>query len=200
VKSNPLLDSGLIHELVREGMALQKAMALSRALAKASSEEGKRLLELKKKLNNQSLGDNPPCIIQPPKDGVMSVTWDPDKIDLAFPINELHYQKLKRLYEVHTETVTANNVTKFARRLWCLLARYDTIGGAGYQAAIPEPCFNVLQEKFGVTHECFASPLNQYLPSFGSAFPDTDIYFGSRGSVFLMFERKRVRLKPIHPF
>jgi len=32
--------------------------------------------------------------------------------------------------------------------------------------------------------ECFASPLNSYLPAFGSAFADVDAAFGSRGSFF----------------
>ena len=39
--------------------------------------------------------------------------------------------------------------------------------------ALPEVAFDVLRDNFGVTHECFASPLNNYLPSFCSAFPDT---------------------------
>ena len=43
-----------------------------------------------------------------------------------------------------------------------LLARYDAASATapGYQAALPEPVFHALQEVFGVTHECFASPLN----------------------------------------
>jgi hypothetical protein len=40
----------------------------------------------------------------------------------------------------------------------------------------------VLRSEFGVTHECFASPLNQYMDSYNSAFPDTDRFFGSQGS------------------
>jgi hypothetical protein len=37
---------------------------------------------------------------------------------------------------------------------------------------------------FGVKHECFASPLNAELASFNSLFPDTDSFFGGRGSFF----------------
>jgi len=47
------------------------------------------------------------------------------------------------------------------------------LAGPGYQMALPEVAFDVLRDNFGVTHECFASPLNNYLPSFCSAFPDT---------------------------
>lgn len=40
----------------------------------------------------------------------------------------------------------------------------------------------LLKSRFGVSHECFASPLNAFFPSFCSAFPDTDAAFGSAGS------------------
>ena len=59
----------------------------------------------------------------------------------------------------------------------------------GYQAAIPDGCFEVLQQFFGVEHECFASPLNCYYHSFSSAFPNVDSAFGSIGS---FFELRRV--------
>ena len=72
----------------------------------------------------------------------------------------------------------------FLHRAFSLLARYDTIGGAGYQAAMPEPAFDYLVSTFSLSRECFASPLNCYLPTFHSAFPDTDSYFGSQGSFF----------------
>jgi hypothetical protein len=41
-----------------------------------------------------------------------------------------------------------------------------------------------LADEHGVNHECFASPLNAWLPSFCSVFPDTDTPFGSLGSFF----------------
>ena len=42
----------------------------------------------------------------------------------------------------------------------------------------------LLAEELSVEHECYASPLNRYLPSYCSAFQDADRYFGSRGSFF----------------
>jgi hypothetical protein len=48
--------------------------------------------------------------------------------------------------------------------IYCLLTRYDTIAGEGYQAALPALPFEVLQRRLGVTCECFASPLNSTLP------------------------------------
>lgn len=54
------------------------------------------------------------------------------------------------------------------------------------QSSIPVTVFECLHRNFGVTFECFASPLNCYFRQFCSAFGDTDSYFGSRGS-FLDF-------------
>lgn len=42
--------------------------------------------------------------------------------------------------------------------------------------------FESIQRNFGVTFECFASPLNCYFRQYCSAFPDIDGYFGSRGT------------------
>lgn len=49
------------------------------------------------------------------------------------------------------------------------------------QAALPIPVFECLHRMFGVTFECFSSPLNCYFKQYCSAFPDCDSYFGSRG-------------------
>merc|ERR1711871_154181 len=43
---------------------------------------------------------------------------------------------------------------------------------------MPRGAFAVLEECFGVRHECFASPLNATLSSYCSLFADTDEYFG----------------------
>jgi len=72
----------------------------------------------------------------------------------------------------------------FESQLFCLLARYKSLQGAGYQSALPDALFCVLEEELGVTHECFASPFNHFLPSYFSAFPDIDRLFGSSGSFF----------------
>ena len=41
-----------------------------------------------------------------------------------------------------------------------------------------------MKKEYSVCQECFASPLNCYFSRFCSAFPDTDVYFGSQGSFF----------------
>lgn len=75
----------------------------------------------------------------------------------------------------------------FIPRVWCLLKRYQTFfGGTNTetnetQAALPATVFECLHRMFGVSFECFASPLNCYFKQYCSAFADTDAYFGSRG-------------------
>ena len=56
-------------------------------------------------------------------------------------------------------------------------------------AAAPESVFLFLHQRLGVRMEFFASPLNCYFRRFCSAFPDTDRFFGSMGSVFDFFPR-----------
>ncbi|KAL8179803.1 UNVERIFIED_CONTAM: Phosphorylated CTD-interacting factor 1 [Gekko kuhli] len=56
--------------------------------------------------------------------------------------------------------------------------------GTGLQGALPVHVFEALHKLFGVSFECFASPLNCYFKQYCSAFPDTDGYFGSRGGSF----------------
>ena len=55
--------------------------------------------------------------------------------------------------------------------------------GKNNQGALCPALMECLHRVFGVTFECFASPLNCYFRQYCSAFPDTDGYFGSRGSV-----------------
>lgn len=74
----------------------------------------------------------------------------------------------------------------FLDAVYQLVRRYTTfIAKAGQmQAAAPEDVFEAMREDFGVCMESFGSPLNCYFQRFGSAFPDTDVHFGSVGSFF----------------
>uniref|UniRef100_A0A674PN28 mRNA (2'-O-methyladenosine-N(6)-)-methyltransferase n=1 Tax=Takifugu rubripes TaxID=31033 RepID=A0A674PN28_TAKRU len=101
-----------------------------------------------------------------------------------------HFSKLELLYRY--SCVDDPRFEKFLSRVWCLLKRYQVMFGSGanegtgLQGALPVPVFEALNRQFGVTSECFASPLNCYFKQYASAFPDTDSYFGSRGP-FLSF-------------
>uniref|UniRef100_A0A8C2WNW3 mRNA (2'-O-methyladenosine-N(6)-)-methyltransferase n=1 Tax=Cyclopterus lumpus TaxID=8103 RepID=A0A8C2WNW3_CYCLU len=105
-------------------------------------------------------------------------------------VNRGHFSKLELLYRY--SCIDDPRFEKFLSRVWCLLKRYQVMFGSGanegtgLQGALPVSVFEALIRQFGVSFECFASPLNCYFKQFGSAFPDTDGFFGSRGP-FLSF-------------
>ncbi|XP_063315233.1 mRNA (2'-O-methyladenosine-N(6)-)-methyltransferase [Pelobates fuscus] len=105
-------------------------------------------------------------------------------------MNQGYFSKLFQLYRLSCTDDPASD--KFICRMWCLLRRYQVMfgtaqyEGSGLQGALPVHVFQALHKHFGVTSECFASPLNCYFKQYCSAFPDTDGYFGSRGP-FLSF-------------
>ncbi|KAI5705279.1 hypothetical protein M8J75_013550 [Diaphorina citri] len=123
-----------------------------------------------------------------------SIEYHPDKeqIMLRFQndtvtVNSLHFQKLEHLYRY--SCFDDKKFELFLPRVWCLLKRYTTFLGqvtaqsGKTQASLPGPVFECLNKHFGVTFECFASPLNCYFRQYCSMFPDTDSYFGSRGPI-----------------
>ncbi|XP_013883113.1 mRNA (2'-O-methyladenosine-N(6)-)-methyltransferase [Austrofundulus limnaeus] len=105
-------------------------------------------------------------------------------------VNRGHFSKLELLYRY--SCIDDPRFEKFLSRVWCLLKRYQVMFGSsanegtGLQGALPVSVFEALNRQFGVTFECFASPLNCYFKQFCSAFPDIDSFFGSRGP-FLSF-------------
>ena len=118
-----------------------------------------------------------------------------------FTITRAYFGKLMALYArarggrpVVTMTNRTNEADKedydaFLRAVYCLLARYDALGGDGYQAAISIDTFRILtSHPLRVSCEMFASPLNCTISTFCSAFGDTDRPFGSEGSFFSCIE------------
>ncbi|XP_070797999.1 mRNA (2'-O-methyladenosine-N(6)-)-methyltransferase isoform X1 [Pituophis catenifer annectens] len=101
-------------------------------------------------------------------------------------ISRSYFSKLWQLYRY--SCIDDSGFEHFLPRVWCLLRRYQMmfgIGlyeGTGLQGALPVHVFEALYKLFGVSFECFASPLNCYFKQYCSAFPDTDGYFGSRGN------------------
>ncbi|XP_017889965.1 phosphorylated CTD-interacting factor 1 isoform X2 [Ceratina calcarata] len=97
-------------------------------------------------------------------------------------VNNMHLAKLEHLYRYNC--FDDKKFEMFLPRVWCMLKRYQTylgIEGQATQMALPVTVFECLQRSFGVTFECFGSPLNCYFRQYCSAFADTDSYFGSRG-------------------
>ncbi|XP_043946164.1 mRNA (2'-O-methyladenosine-N(6)-)-methyltransferase [Protopterus annectens] len=105
-------------------------------------------------------------------------------------VNRSYFSKLEMLYRY--SCIDDLRFEKFLARVWCLLRRYQLMfgvaihEGTGLQGSLPVPVFEALHKQFGVTFECFASPLNCYFKQYCSAFSDTDGFFGSRGP-FLEF-------------
>jgi len=89
--------------------------------------------------------------------------------------------------ESHFDLNSNGDKDNFLNDVFCVLSRYDTIEGHGLQAALPHSVMQMLRKHFGVMVECFSSPLNTVTPFYCSAFPDTDIPFGSLGSFFDFF-------------
>ena len=119
----------------------------------------------------------------------------------TFTVSAAHAAKLRHLWDYkrrdrkqqlsrhkdHEEATTTDNDSSsrtFEEDLFSLLARYSVLEGYGWQAAVAQPVLAAMHTHFGVSLECFSSPLNSYMPSFCSLFPDTDAQFGSLGSFF----------------
>ncbi|CAK9053854.1 mRNA (2'-O-methyladenosine-N(6)-)-methyltransferase (Cap-specific adenosine methyltransferase) (CAPAM) (Phosphorylated CTD-interacting factor 1), partial [Durusdinium trenchii] len=79
------------------------------------------------------------------------------------------YQKLQKLYQMHCKKDTED----FKRAALVVALRYQSLGGTGFQLALPVSAWQVLEEDFEVEAECFASPFNCWFPSYCSAFPDS---------------------------
>jgi len=107
----------------------------------------------------------------------------------AIRINNIYFNKLEQLYRYGC--ADDRKFDFFLTRCYLLLKRYGAyfggsstqFEGAQNQAALPVPVLEGLNKHFGVTFECFASPLNCYFRQYCSAFPDIDSYFGSRGPI-----------------
>lgn len=98
--------------------------------------------------------------------------------------------RLASLQTLFSSLAPADQHTAFLLHVWRMILRYQAVfgpgrfEGGGLHAAIPSAVFQCLQDRLGVTVECFASPLNATLSQYCSMFPDTDAVFGSKGSFF----------------
>lgn len=93
--------------------------------------------------------------------------------NLSFSIFPNFVNKLRNMYKGDS----------FYNDLFILLARYRSLYDDNQQAAINSKAMEYLTS-LGCNVEGFASPLNSTLPTYCSAFPDTDIVWGSQGDFF----------------
>ncbi len=72
----------------------------------------------------------------------------------------------------------------FNKLVYCVLLRYHSVLGHGFQMTLDEQAFNVLRAWFNVWFECFASPLNCNCSAYALAFPLMDWCFGVMRNFF----------------
>jgi hypothetical protein len=117
---------------------------------------------------------------------------------ISICIEDKLFQQLRRMYFA---VIPKQAKSCFNRRLFCLLMRYQSLGGtdnivgsqheggslgtfhAASRIFLPE-AWALFQHDLGVTMECTASPFNRTAPIYWSAFTDTDRFFGSKGNFF----------------
>lgn len=169
-------DTSLLSELRKSGVDLGGAREICRQLSKASSNGVDRVQSMR----THSGGESGAVTITS-SEGEYVVSWGVERER----ISAKHLSELRRLYRMHTPA--DGELEDFERRVFCLLRRYDAVGGPTYQCSVTRETFAALRAEIGVTKECFASPLNRNAEVFWSAFPDTDRFFGSQGSFFDAF-------------
>jgi phosphorylated CTD-interacting factor 1 len=102
---------------------------------------------------------------------------------VAVRINEEHFEKLRRMYELHSMISERD----FHLATFAMVCRYDAAQGGqfrfagGHHTALHGEVFDVLRDAFGVSCELFASPLNCRWPTYCSKHWDVDHAFGSLG-------------------
>jgi len=117
---------------------------------------------------------------------------------LTFAIRGEHLGRLLLQYQQYTDKDAGFTDPLFQRRVFCVLARYETLSEAsdGYQMAFPPKGFDWLRTHMGVNAELFASPLNAYNAAFCSIAQDCDKFFGSLGNFFQFDANLRTKVCP----
>ena len=164
-------DPGLEYELEIEKIDRDKINDINSRLEKAASESVARIAALGTEHKNTNVMT----------DSTIELVKNGDLIDIVL-VGKAKVTISRTILErvVCQYLLCMPNTEGMFERIFCMIARYEALGGEGYQAAVPASTFSCLT-KFGVTHECFASPLNNTLDSYGSVFPDTDRFFNSTG-------------------
>ncbi|KAF4321821.1 hypothetical protein BBO99_00004504 [Phytophthora kernoviae] len=173
--------SGLFEELRKAGATKSGATKKCKELTR----ESERML---RKFSQQNFvaGKKKHVHVAIAEDGMHQLTYGNSVVKLS----AAHFAKLREMY-ARKQDFSGNGSSmvpkarhEFESALFCLLLRYDSLDGGGFQAALNEECFDVLLKYFDAKMECFASPLNSRYSRFCSAFLDTDAAFGSVGSFF----------------
>jgi len=181
VREDPLLPSNISYdvsicsELMKEHVSLEDAQEVCETLCAASKQAVCRLQKVRLTDDNKT-----DVVLQSvlPSGELQLLVWRTNSSLITFR----HLCELRRLYATHAADDVGGQ--HFNRRVFCLLERYRALGGPTYQCSVTQQSFDVLRREFGVTKECFASPLNRNAALYWSAFADTDRFFGSQGSFY----------------
>jgi phosphorylated CTD-interacting factor 1 len=187
-------EPNLVADLVRAAHNQEAAEKIALALSKESqksvnllfklddSKLDQRKLVVRKNKHNMDFHFNSEAAA---KRTVQGKKKNKSRTDLFVKLNHGHYDKLLALWKTTSkENGLKRTERRFHNDVFTLLQRYKTVQGHGFQMACGDDVFKKLAELFGVSFECFASPLNCFYPDYCSAFPDVDCAFGSRGSFF----------------
>ena len=182
-------DAGLARDLSRHALGGRAAQEVAAALAKAGKAAAAKLV------GGGGGADELERVHCTRRGELFNVTLGHPEAKPYFVVSEAHLDKLQTLYLRNlppgARSASVDEAEqKFLRALFCLLCRYDAVGGAGYQCAVPAAGFDALREAVCAGGECFASPLNCRTGSYCSAFADVDAPFGSSGN-FLDFYPER---------
>jgi len=199
IPAAPCSDAGLVHKLMTMGMLPDTVAAVEKMLKELCTDLHKRISLMFETFDKVAAFTHPalsPCESSPSR--AVNVVHYNDYVKLTYgdvtvKVNANKYVSLRQMwmcirfanYQPSGDPGTPEET--FNRDIFCMLSRYEAIPvGGGYHAAAPEPVFRLLNRVLGVTHECFASPLNRsdVLPFYCSAYPDVDAPFGSLGSVW----------------
>lgn len=180
---NNYVNEGLQYELLRHGYTQDSVNEIMKKLNNYNNKIHKELSSVPKIKVQDILTKLDNNIV------TLTVTFSDDDIlrlknlginkgQFSETVTEEYYEKLENSYKYNS----SSRRFLINQRIFILLKRYRTIGGFSYQAALPEQLFRYINKELKVKHECFASPLNRTLISYGSLFNDTDKWFKSKGS------------------
>eukprot|EP00927_Polykrikos_kofoidii_P072041 TRINITY_DN68211_c0_g1_i1.p1 TRINITY_DN68211_c0_g1~~TRINITY_DN68211_c0_g1_i1.p1 ORF type:complete len:796 (-),score=131.25 TRINITY_DN68211_c0_g1_i1:29-2239(-) len=199
-------DATLLSDLAQVGFGADEAGQVATRLAKVATAAAASVpspLATQVKPSKSSTCASPANVtVSRNESGNIELHWNPTRDDNRHgSVSSAHavltseaFAKMRALHSLH-----ARCGDPFEPAALVVAMRYRSLGGGGFQLALPSAAFRVLADEFGVVAECFASPLNCYFGHYCSAFPDCDAPFGSLGS-FFDFKPRRGAFEANPPF
>jgi phosphorylated CTD-interacting factor 1 len=159
------IDEDLVHDLVRGNVKQESAEEIAKQLAYSSAKYAHELAALQQSAEEarSEEGGGRKEVVTRVVEGVVDLFWGSADEKPYMRISRAHFEKLRILFARHREAAgreEEEDGQAFLGAVFCVLLRYDALGGHGYQAALGSESFDVLLAQMNCTHECFASPFN----------------------------------------